>query len=127
MRVIDSTLREGAMTRAELEQAIELRASLLSDNGAQRCAYVPDFSLGDNKLSGVGVFYLCPAGGAQAGAPLEDLPDDTMRPSAPADKPAEGRVPASGRPSAEPRPQPETRGAVERRTVREKTPSDEAH
>jgi hypothetical protein len=127
MRVIDSSLREGAMTRAELEQAIELRASLISDNGTTRCAYVPDFSLGDNRLSGVGVFYLCPAGGAaQAGAPLDDLPDDTTRPSAPADKPAEGRSPSSGRPAVESRPQPETRGAVDRRTVRERT-SDDSH
>jgi hypothetical protein len=127
MRVIDSSLREGAMTRAELEQAIELRASLLSDNGAMRCAYIPDFSLAESKLSGVGVFYLCPGGSAQAGGSLEDLPDDTTRPAAPVEKPAEGRSPSSGRPAVEPRPQPETRGAVDRRTVREKTSSDETH
>jgi hypothetical protein len=126
MRVIDNSLREGAMTRAELEQAIELRASLLADNGAVRCAYVPDFSLGENKLSGVGVFYLCPGGGAQAGGgSLDDLPDDTTRPAAPAERPSEGRAPATGRP-AETKPPPETRGAVDHRTIREKSsPSEE--
>jgi hypothetical protein len=127
MRVIDSTLREGAMTRAELEQAIELRASLLADNGAVRCAYVPDFSLGENKLAGVGVFYLCPGGSAQAGGgSLDDLPDDTNRPAPPADKPSDGRTPASGRPPVENKAQPETRGAVDHRTIREKSSSDDA-
>jgi hypothetical protein len=129
MRVIDSTLRDAAMTRAELEQAIELRASLLADNGSVRCAYVPDFSLTENKLTGVGVFYLCPGGGAQAGGgSLDDLPaDDTQRPMTPADKPPqEGRTPPSGRPSAE-KPAPETRGAVDHRTVRERSPSDDSH
>jgi hypothetical protein len=129
MRVIDSSLREGSMTRAELEQAIELRASLLADNGAMRCAYVPDFALGENKLSGVGVFYLCPAGGAQAGGGLDDLPDDTMtRPAAPVpvEKPSDGRNPSSGRPPVDNHPQPETRGAVDRRSIREKSPSDDS-
>jgi hypothetical protein len=128
MRVVDSSLREVAMTRGELEQAIELRASLLSDNGAMRCAYVPDFALGDNKLSGTGIFYLCPGGGAQAGGgSLDDLPDDTMRPSAPpTDKLPEGRTPATGRPAVDNRPLPETRGAVDHRSVREKSPSDDS-
>jgi hypothetical protein len=127
MRVIDSSLREGAMTRGELEQAIELRASLLADNGAMRCAYVPDFALADNKLSGVGVFYLCPGSGAQAGGgSLDDLPDDTMHPTVPAEKPPEGRNPSTGRPPVDNRAQPETRGAVDHRSVREKSPSDDS-
>jgi hypothetical protein len=127
MRVIDSSLRDGAMTRGELEQAIELRASLITDNGAMRCAYVPDFALGENKLSGVGVFYLCPASGAQAGGGLDDLPDETTRPAAPVplEKPAEGHNPSSGRPSVDNRPQPETRGAVDHRSIRE-SPSEDS-
>ncbi len=126
MRVVDSALREGAMTRAELEQAIELRASLLADNGSVRCAYVPDFSLSENKLTGVGVFYLCPGGAAQAGGgSLDDLPDDTQRPAAPSEKAPEGRTPASGRPSVD-KPAPETRGAVDHRPVREKNSSDDS-
>jgi hypothetical protein len=128
MRVIDSSLREGAMTRGELEQALELRATLLADNGAMRCAYVPDFALGENRLSGVGVFYLCPAGGAQASGGLDDLPDDTMRPAAPAsvEKPSDGRNPSSGQPAVDNRPQPETRGTVDHPVIGQKNPSDDS-
>jgi hypothetical protein len=125
MRVVDTSLREGAMTRGELEQAIELRASLLADNGTQRCAYVPDFALGENKLSGVGVFYLCPAGGAQAGGAVDDLPDET-RPAIVPEKAPEGRNPPTGRPAVDNRPQPETRGAVDHRMIREKSPADDS-
>jgi hypothetical protein len=94
-----------------------------------RCAYVPDFSLGENKLSRVGVFYLCPGAGAQAGGgSLDDLPDDTTRPAAPAvlpaERPSEGRAPTTGRPS-ETKPPPETRGAVDHRTIREKSPASD--
>jgi hypothetical protein len=117
MRVMDNTLRDVPMTRAELEQAIELRASLLTESSATRCAYIPDFALGENKLAGVGIFYLCPAGGAQAqGAPLDDLPDENVRPAIQPERPAEGRTPSSGRPSPENRPASETRGASERRS-----------
>jgi hypothetical protein len=60
LRVTDSSLRETAMTRSQLEQAIELRGSLLAESSGRRCVYVPDFSLGDGRLAGVGVSYLCP-------------------------------------------------------------------
>jgi len=53
LRVTDNTLRDVAMTRPELEQAIELHTSLLAESASARCAFVPDFLLADNKLSGL--------------------------------------------------------------------------
>jgi hypothetical protein len=68
LRVTDNTLRETPMSRSELEQAIELRASLLNESVGKRCAYVPDFTFGDNKLASFGVSFLCPADGTEARA-----------------------------------------------------------
>jgi hypothetical protein len=85
-RVLDNAVQGGPMTRNELEQAIELRASLLAETSAARCAYVPDFLIGDNKLAGIGVFYLCPAGGSLiGGGPSDDEVDES---AVPTDKPA---------------------------------------
>jgi hypothetical protein len=90
LRVTDNALRETPMTRGELEQAIELRASLLAEGSTSRCAYVPDFSLADNKLAGGGIFYLCPTAATQVGGgPYDiDVPEEVQRPAVPVDRPA---------------------------------------
>jgi hypothetical protein len=122
LRVTDNTLRDVAMTRAELERAIELHASLLAEDASGRCAYVPDFWLGESKLTGMGVSYMCGAGKAQvAGGPTDDVAEDDLRPlpgasersDAPAkDRPVESRTPAARR---APERSPDTRAAPERR------------
>jgi hypothetical protein len=73
LRVTDSSLKDNAMTRSQLEQAIEMRGSLLSESSGKRCIYLPDFSLGDGRLAGVGVSYLCPS--SSSGASLADNQD----------------------------------------------------
>src|SRR5262249_36204217 len=65
LRVTDNALRDMTLTRSELEQAIELRATLLSEGSGRRCAYVPDFSLADNKFASLGMSYLCPINAAE--------------------------------------------------------------
>jgi len=74
LRVTDNSLRETGMTRSQLEQAIELRGSLLAESSGKRCIYVPDFNLGDGRLSGVGVSNLCPSSSAM-GSGLADNQD----------------------------------------------------
>ena len=74
LRVTDNALRETAMTRSQLEQAIELRGSLLAESSGKRCVYVPDFNLGDGRLTGVGVSNLCPSSSAM-GSGLADNQD----------------------------------------------------
>jgi len=88
LRVTDNQVRETAMTRSQLEQAIELRGSLLAESSGKRCAYVPDFNLGDGRLAGVGVSNLCPSSSTM-GSGLADNQDsghtsddtDTVAPS----------------------------------------------
>ena len=77
LRVTDNSLRETAMTRSQLEQAIELRGTLLAESSGRRCVYVPDFSLGDGRLAGAGVSYLCPA--SSMGGGLADNQDGSGR------------------------------------------------
>jgi hypothetical protein len=74
LRVTDISVKESGMTRSQLEQAIELRASLMAESSGRRCVYVPDFSLGEGRLTGVGVAYLCPTGSAM-GSGLADNQD----------------------------------------------------
>src|SRR5205814_5599759 len=116
------------MTRPELEQAIELHASLLAESASARCAFVPDFLLADNKLSGLGVSYLCPSASASqiGGGPLEELPDDGSQPSAP----GEARPPAGGetRPSSVrqvPERAPDARTPPDRRAPRARGAPDD--
>jgi hypothetical protein len=128
LRVTDNTLRDVAMTRPELEQAIELHASLLAESASARCAFVPDFLLADNKLSGLGVSYLCPSASASqiGGGPLEEPPDDSLQPSAP----GEARPPAGGetRPSSVrqvPERAPDARTPPDRRAPRARGAPDD--
>ena len=67
------------MTRAELEQAIELGASLLAEGTATRRVYVPDFALGENKLAAGGIFNLCPTSGSSGGIALDVRMEEEAR------------------------------------------------
>jgi hypothetical protein len=77
LRVTDNSVKDTAMTRSQLEQAIEMRGSLLAESSGKRCIYLPDFNLGDGRLAGVGVSYLCPS--ASSSASLADNQDGTGR------------------------------------------------
>jgi hypothetical protein len=61
LRVRDTPLREISMTRADLEQALTLRALILAGAAPQRCAYVPEVLLDDAGVSLQGIAYLCAA------------------------------------------------------------------
>jgi hypothetical protein len=119
LRVTDNALREVAMTRAELEQAIELRASLLAEGTASRCAYIPDFALGENKLAAGGIFYLCPTNGAAPSGGMDDLQEEATRPA----MPSLDHLPSNMRAVPETRPANDTRGADPR--SRDRAPMDE--
>jgi hypothetical protein len=77
LRVTDNTLKDTAMTRSQLEQAIEMRGSLLAESSGKRCVYLPDFNLGDGRLTGVGVSFLCPT--ASSSSSLADNQDGSGR------------------------------------------------
>ncbi|HKQ69351.1 MAG TPA: hypothetical protein VJT73_08430 [Polyangiaceae bacterium] len=98
IRVTDNTLREAPMTRVELEQAIELRGTLLSEASGKRCVFVPDFALGDSRLASIGVSYLCPPTGNVASAQDEARTDGQR-----AQAINEERSPYEGRAEGEPK------------------------
>jgi hypothetical protein len=110
-RVVDNTVREMPMTRSELEQAIELRGSLLDEGSGRRCAYVPDFALSENKIAGFGVAYMCPVklgGSGDNHAALEG-----SRPAAGEPRGASRGKPGPDTPSSEHRGSAENRAAGE--------------
>jgi hypothetical protein len=76
LRVTDNALKDASMTRSQLEQAIEMRGSLLAESQGRRCVYLPDFTLGDGHLTAAGVSFLCPSGSA---ASLADNQDNGSR------------------------------------------------
>jgi hypothetical protein len=59
------------MTLPAIELAIEKRASLVTETGGRRCAYVPNFTLDARRLQGVGASLMCPSAseGATGGGP----------------------------------------------------------
>lgn len=59
LRVQDTVSRTGPMTPVDLEHAIERRATILVEEAGTQCAFMPNFQLGNNKLTGTGVAYLC--------------------------------------------------------------------
>jgi len=99
LRVTDNSLRETTMTRSQLEQAIEMRGSLLVEGAGRRCVYLPDFNLGDGRLAGVGVSYLCPASSPLGGG-LADNQDGAGHSTGDDNDsvaPSENRAPSEGR------------------------------
>ncbi|MDC3979827.1 hypothetical protein [Polyangium jinanense] len=54
---VDST---GPITRAQVENLLERRASILTDEAGKKCSYVPEIDLVGEGLVGAGVTYLCP-------------------------------------------------------------------
>jgi len=52
----------GPLTRAQLEQMIEERATLTSPDARGRCEYAPDFNLSADRLSLRAVEWRCPIG-----------------------------------------------------------------
>lgn len=111
LRVTDSSLRETPMTRSQLEQAIELRGSLLVEGAGKRCVYVPDFSVGDGRLSGVGVSYLCPTSSAM-GSGLADNQDGSGHATS---DDTDNVAPTDNRATTDGRGHDGTRGSNERR------------
>ncbi len=57
--ITDTISRTGPLTREALEDAIERRATIVAIDTPQQCAYMPDFQIAGQKLSAVGVAYLC--------------------------------------------------------------------
>ena len=97
LRVTDNQVRETAMTRSQLEQAIELQGSLLAESSGKRCVYVPDFTLGDGRLAGVGVSNLCSS--SAMGSGLADNQDGSGHTGDDTDSvaPSENRPAGDGR------------------------------
>jgi hypothetical protein len=80
LRVIDNPLRETTVGRADLEQTLALRGTLLAGSATKRCAYVPELSMGDNRLVVQSVSYLCPVhAGTGAVAELRETAQDPTR------------------------------------------------
>ena len=71
LRVMERIPSDRMMTLAKLQDAIELRASLVTDNQGLHCAYVPHFRLSEQRLEGVGAALLCPlpANAVRGGGP----------------------------------------------------------
>lgn len=77
LRLLDSVLREGPLTTAELEQAVATRAMLLSGAGPKRCAYAPLLGFTDNHLGLELVDYLCALHANTGAGAAPDAPDST--------------------------------------------------
>ena len=74
MRVSEHLMTSHPMTMSELQSALELRASLITQTAGQRCAYVPDFRVSPERLEGVGAALLCPLpaqGAVRGGGPMQ--------------------------------------------------------
>ena len=67
LKVEETVTRTGPMTRGILEEAIERRATVVIAEGGRACAFVPDFNLTDQRLSGVAVAYMCATPQGQQG------------------------------------------------------------
>lgn len=70
-RMIQLPVQATAIAMPELERQLELRGVVLRENDARRCAYMPDFELSSEGISGRSVAYLCPTGqeGGRGGGP----------------------------------------------------------
>jgi hypothetical protein len=60
MRVSETLSSSEPMPLAKIEQALELRASIITEATGVHCAYVPQFRLSQNRLEGVSAALLCP-------------------------------------------------------------------
>jgi len=58
-KVAEKVAGTGPITRSDLENLLERRASILGETG-RRCSYVPDIAFVGEGLAGKGVSHLCP-------------------------------------------------------------------
>jgi hypothetical protein len=75
VRVDETAVRTGPITQEALEEAIERRATILiEETGGRRCAFMPDFEFGEQRLTGVAVAYLCASAPQQQQGQLDQSP-----------------------------------------------------
>ena len=60
VKVSERVAGTGPITRAQVENLLERRASILTDEAGKKCSYVPEIDLVGEGLVGAGVTYLCP-------------------------------------------------------------------
>ena len=60
VKVSERVSGTGPVTRAQVENLLERRASILTDEAGKHCSYVPEIDLVGEGLVGAGVAYLCP-------------------------------------------------------------------
>lgn len=62
-RVTENVSGTGPLTMEELEEALERRATVVSDASGVRCAYTPELELERSGLTAPAIHHLCPTGG----------------------------------------------------------------
>ncbi len=60
VKVAERVSGTGPVTQAQVENLLERRASILTEESGKKCSYVPEIDLVGEGLVGAGVTYLCP-------------------------------------------------------------------
>lgn len=61
VKITDTAMATGPLTRSDLEHALERRASVVAESAGKRCVYLPDLTLEGQKLQLASVGYTCVA------------------------------------------------------------------